>query len=83
MLQTGPTYANTSMTMTGFGNNVYGNSNTTFGGSNMIVYGSHDSSLGVLLLKKGDSDYGRGVDAKGVLGPDWQKIAEKGINTCE
>lgn len=82
VFQTGPTYATTTTTLNTYGNYGYGQSNTTFGGNNTIIYGTHDSSLGVLLLKRGDPDYARGVDAKEVLGEKWKEIAEKGVATC-
>lgn len=82
VFQTAPTYATTATTLNTYGNTGYGYSNTQFGGGNTIVYGSHDASLGVLLLKRGDAGYERGVDAKGVLGEKWKEIAEKGIATC-
>jgi hypothetical protein len=82
VFQTGPTYATTTTTLNTYGNYGYGQSNTQFGGGSTIVYGTHDSSLGVLLLKRGDRDYDRGVDAKQTLGEKWQEIAEKGVATC-
>lgn len=72
---TGPTYATTT-------SSGYGYSNTQFGGNMTIAYGTHDASLGVLLLKRGDPDYGRGADAKQVLGEKWQELLEKGVATC-
>ena len=81
-IQTGPTYANTSGSFTGYGNTVYGNSTTTFGGSQTIFVGSNDADLRVLMLNPGDQGFDRGIDAKTELGPEWQEIASKGINTC-
>ncbi|MDP2047595.1 MAG: hypothetical protein Q8K33_01695 [Cypionkella sp.] len=80
--QTGPTYATTNSTYQGYGNTVYGQSNTTFGGRNTIITGSHDASLGVVMLRAGDAGYQNAVDAKAALGEKWHEIAERGVSTC-
>jgi len=80
--QTGPTYATTQSTYQGYGNTIYGHSNTTFGGRNTIVTGSHDASLGVVMMKSGDAGYQNAVDAKATLGDKWREIAERGVSTC-
>ena len=81
-VSTGPTYAYTTGTVTGYGNTAYGNSTTQFGGNQTIFVGSNDADLRVLMLKKGDRGFDQGLDAKSELGPDWKTIAEKGIQTC-
>ena len=81
-VSTGPTYAYTTGSVTGYGNTAYGNATTRFGGNQTIFVGSNDADLRVLMLKKGDWGFEQGLDAKSELGPDWKTIAEKGIQTC-
>ena len=82
VIQTAPTASYSSGTFNTYGNTTYGNVNTNYTGGGPIVTGSRDSGLTVVMLKKGDPGYSNGVDARTVLGPDWKKLAEKGINTC-
>ena len=82
IISTGPSYATTTGTFNRFGNTVYGSANTTFGGSNTIVAGSNEAEMQILMLKPGDPGYADGIDARTVLGPDWQKKVEDGINNC-
>lgn len=80
--QSGPTYAMTTGTYRGYGNTLYGNSTTQFGGSYTVYSGSNDAALEVLLLNKGEPNYGDGIDAKSTLGEKWQELVEKGVTTC-
>jgi len=82
VIQTGPTYANTYGSATVTGNTVQGSATTYYGGQQTIVYGSHDTGMRVLMLKAGDQGYEQGVDAKMVLGPEWQEKVAEGINMC-
>jgi hypothetical protein len=82
VLQTGPTYSNTYGTASVSGNTIYGQSSTTYGGQQTFVFGSHDTAMRVLMLNSGDPEFDRGVDARTVLGPDWQKKVADGIHTC-
>ena len=82
VVNNGPTYASTSSRYSAYGNQVYGNSTTTFGGGGPNIVGTRDASLMVLTLKKGDKDYGQGIDAKQALGPEWEEKVSKGISTC-
>lgn len=79
---TGPTYSTTNTTYRGYGNSVYGTSQTSYGGSSTIVSGSHDASLAVIMLNPGDQGFENGVDARQTLGPKWQEMVERGVNTC-
>lgn len=79
---TGPTYANTFGNYNVAGNSVYGSSNTYYGGQQTVIYGSHDTTIGVVGFNRGEPGYNDAVDAKRTLGPDWQKLVESGINTC-
>jgi hypothetical protein len=82
VISTGPSYARTTGTFNRFGNTVYGNANTTFGGSNTFVAGSNEAEMQIIMLNPGDMGYSDGIDAKAVLGPDWQEKVESGINNC-
>lgn len=82
VLQTGPTYSKSSGSATVVGNTVYGSSTTQYGGQQTIFYGSHDTSLRLLLLRPGDIGFDKGIDARAVLGQDWQQKVEDGVNTC-
>lgn len=82
VISTGPSYATTTGTFNRFGNTVYGSANTTFGGSNTVVAGSNEAEMQILMLNPGDPGYANGVDARQVLGADWQKKVEDGINNC-
>lgn len=70
--------------------NTYGNSGTYSGSSNTyvtggqpIIAGTHDQKLAVRMFRSGDPDAARAVDARQVLGPDWQKVMTKGPGlTC-
>ena len=70
--------------------NTYGNSGTYSGSSNTyvtggqpIIAGTHDQKLAVRMYRSGDPDSARAVDARQVLGPDWQKVMTKGPGlTC-
>jgi hypothetical protein len=82
VIQTNPTAAYTTGTFNSYGNTTYGNMQTSYYGGGPMVVGTHDASLLVLMLRKGDPEYGSGVDARTVLGSDWQELVSKGINTC-
>lgn len=82
VMQTRPTSAYTTGSFNTYGNTTYGNQTTTFYGGGPVVYGTHDASLAVVMLNKGDRDYQNGVDAKQTLGPKWSELVEKGIKTC-
>jgi|GEM_PF-3010688 len=81
-VSTGLTYANTTGTYTASGNVIHGNSTTTYGGGGLIFMGSRDTDLHVLLLRQGDDGYVQGVDPKIVLGENWPKLVETGVQTC-
>lgn len=70
VVSTGPTYATT-----------YG-STTYFGGSTSYLSGSNNAEFAVLMLNPGDHGYSNGLDAKSILGSEWEKKVRDGINTC-
>lgn len=47
-----------------------------------IMHGTNDVILNVKMFKKGDQGYKNAIPAKEVLGADWEKLVESGINTC-
>lgn len=82
VIQTGPTYSQTYGTATVTGNTVQGSSNTYYGGQQTIFTGSHDTAIRLMMLNKGDRGFEQGVDAKMILGVDWEKKVADGVNTC-
>ena len=80
--QTGPTGSTTTGTATVYGNQVYGSSTTRYTGGQTIVAGTRDTALHVVMLNPGDDGYENGLDAKEVLGEDWEKKVKNGISTC-
>ena len=82
VVQTGTTYAQTYGSATVTGNTVNGSSTTYYGGQQTFFTGSHDTAIRLVMLKSGDRGYDQGVDAKMVLGADWEKKVQDGINTC-
>lgn len=82
IVSTGPTYARTSGTYNRFGSTVYGTSTTQFGGQSTFIAGRNDAQLRIVMLNLGDEGYDEGLDAKQVLGPDWQKKVADGVPTC-
>ena len=82
VIQTGPTYSQTTGSATVTGNTVYGSSNTYYGGQQTIFAGSHDTGVRLLMLNPGDVGYERGIDARQLLGLEWEKKVQDGVNTC-
>jgi len=82
VIQTGPTYATTTGYANTYGNTTYGNARTTFGGNQTIFTGSNDADLNVLMLNPGERSFNDGLDAKSELGPNWQELMAKGVQTC-
>jgi hypothetical protein len=77
-----PTGAFTTGNFSGYGNTVYGSSQTVFTGGGPMVVGTHDTGLAVLMLRPGEQGYNNALDARTVLGTDWQELVEKGIRIC-
>ena len=77
-----PTGSFTNATLTGYGNTVYGSGQTTYYGGGPMVVGTRDTDLAVLMLRPGETGYNNALDARTVLGPDWQELVESGIRTC-
>ena len=51
-------------------------------GTHSDVNGRNRAQMEVLMLKRGDPDYHMAMDAKQVLGADWQEKVADGIKTC-
>lgn len=70
--------------------NTYGNmgtyngsSNTYFSGGQPIIGGTHDQQLAVRMFHSNEPGSANAVDARQILGPQWQSIVAKGPgNTC-
>lgn len=82
VIQTGPTYAQTYGSATVTGNTAYGSATTHYGGQQTMFVGTHDTAVRVVMLNPGEPGFEQGVDAKFVLGPEWQEKVNDGINTC-
>lgn len=81
-----PVVANTtgSATAYGYGNtaSAYGQSTTTYSGGQPIVGGAHNQGLVVKMFKADDAAAANAIDARAVLGPDWQKRLDSNSVTC-
>lgn len=82
-----PLVANTysSGTLNTYGNtgSYSGSSNTYVSGGQPIMGGTHDQKLAVKMFQATDPAAANAVDARRVLGPDWQKVLAKGPgSTC-
>lgn len=77
-----PVFANTSASGNVVGNNLYVNSSTSVYGGMPIYGGSHDRNITIVMFHNGDEQGGNAIDAKSVLGPDWQKKIARPETTC-
>lgn len=82
LMTTGPTYATTTATVNTFGNTAYGTATTNYGGQTTFVAGRNDAQFQIVMLNPGDQGFDQGLDAKQILGTDWQKKVDQGINNC-
>lgn len=82
VVQTLPTYSTTTSSAQVYGNNIYGNSTTSYGGGGTFLTGRQEAALEVVMYNLGDSGFEDGIDAKVVLGEEWEKIASEGIEIC-
>ena len=82
VVQTGPTYSQTTGSATVSGNSVYGSSTTQYGGQQTLFMGTHDTGVRLLMLNSGDAGYEQGIDARMVLGADWEKKVQDSVSTC-
>lgn len=63
--------------------NPYSNmSTTTINQTGPIIMGTHDRELMVQMIRPDDPRFPEALDARTVLGADWQKLVAKGIKTC-
>jgi len=58
------------------------NATSTYVPGPTIVSGSHDRSLSVIMFRHGESGAEQALDAREMLGPEWQEIVKTGIRTC-
>ena len=82
LVTTGPTYATTTANVNTFGNTAYGTATTQFGGQQTFVTGRNDAQFQIVMLNAGDQGYEQGLDAKQILGADWEKKVAQGVNNC-
>ena len=71
-----------TITPTFGGYNVAGQSTTVANGATPIISGTHDHSVIVKMFKADDPQSQNALDAKTVLGSEWQSIIAKDKNTC-
>lgn len=77
------TYSSGSINTYGNRGTYSGSSNTYVSGGQPIIAGTHDQKLAVRMFRTGDPGAERAVDARQVLGPDWQKVLTRGPGlTC-
>jgi hypothetical protein len=84
---TTPVIANTygSGTVNSYGNTATynGQSTTYFSGGQPIIGGNHSQSFLVKMFRDSDPSGGNAIDARQVLGPEWQKALKEGsAGTC-
>jgi hypothetical protein len=77
-----PTSSYTTGQATAVGNTAYGSSTTTYSGGGIAYTGTNDAGLHVLMLRPGDKGYENSLDARAILGPDWERVVHDGIRTC-
>ncbi|SFL23397.1 hypothetical protein SAMN04488518_1256 [Pseudovibrio ascidiaceicola] len=73
-----PVYSTTTANASIYGNNLYGTANTSYYGGNPIYAGSHNQGLIVKMFKKNSN----AIDARKMLGPDWEKSLQKQTINC-
>lgn len=77
------TYSSGTVQTYGNTGSYSGYSNTYVSGGQPIIGGSHDQQLAIRMFRASDPQGARAVDARQVLGPDWQKVLKKGPgSTC-
>ena len=63
------------------GNSAYG-SFQTYTPPTTVVSGRNYAEMQVYMVNRGDPGYQNALDARRVLGPDWQEKVADGIQTC-
>ena len=76
-----PTGSTTTGSVYGMGNMATFKANTGY--TYMpIAMGRHRSQMKVVMFNEGDAGYENALDARTILGPEWQKVVAEGVNTC-
>lgn len=47
-----------------------------------VFHGKNDTVFQIKMFKKGQKGYSNAISAKEILGADWEKLVETGVNTC-
>lgn len=77
------TYSQGTLNTYGNTGSYSGSSNTYVSGGQPIYGGSHDQKLAVRMFRLSDPGAASAVDARQVLGPEWQTVLTKGPGaTC-
>ena len=71
----------TTGTVNTVGRTAYGNFRT-YTPPTTVVTGRNSAQMQVFMMNTGDFGYQNALDAKRVLGPNWQKKVADGITTC-
>ena len=71
----------TTGTVNVVGRTTYGNFQT-YTPATTVVTGRNSALMQVFMMNKGDPSYQNALDARRVLGPNWQKKVADGISTC-
>jgi hypothetical protein len=77
-----PVTANSYGSASVYGNTAYGSSTTTYSGGQPIIAGTHNQALVVKMFNSGDPAGHNAIDARGQLGPEWQKAIQSDSATC-
>jgi hypothetical protein len=78
---TAQTYQNGTINAYGNRATYSGTANTYVSGGQPIIGGSHDQKLAVRMFRADDPQGASAVDARQVLGPEWQKAVQKGAGS--
>ena len=73
--------SNTTGTINTFGNTSYGNFQTTYNSTPMFT-GRNNAQLLVFMFNVGEPGFEQALDAKTILGSDWEEKVLNGITTC-
>jgi len=55
---------------------------TTYYTEDTYVVGSHDRRLYVVMFKKTDPEFKKAVDARKMLGENWEETVKNGVHNC-
>ncbi|MCP4286250.1 MAG: hypothetical protein GY792_17685 [Gammaproteobacteria bacterium] len=77
-----PVHSTTTGSATIYGNTAFGTANTTTYGGTPIYGGAHNQGLIVKMFKSDDPASANALDARTILGPEWEKTVKETTLTC-